>query len=73
MPEDTNIVRISCTVSKDQLVDALVLTFTPYREINAMFTGIDPTGKHVEMPVVIIITKMLWIKPSLLLLLQSTI
>jgi carboxymethylenebutenolidase len=73
MPEDTNIARISCTVSKDKVVDALVLTFTPYREINAMFTGIAPTGKHVEMPVVIIITKMLWIKPSLLLLLQSTI
>jgi hypothetical protein len=30
MPEDTNIVRISRTVSKDQVVDALILTFTPY-------------------------------------------
>ena len=38
MPEDTNIVRISRTVSKDQVVDELILSVTPYREIKAMFT-----------------------------------
>jgi carboxymethylenebutenolidase len=54
MPEDTNIVRISRTVSKDQVVDELILSFTHDIEIKPMLPGIAPTGKHIEIPIVII-------------------
>ena len=55
MPTDTNIVRISRTVSKDQVVDELIISFTHNREIKVILPGIPPTGKHVEIPLVAII------------------
>ena len=54
MPADTKIVRISRTVGKDQVVDELILSFTHDREIKIMLPGIAPTGKHVELPHVVV-------------------
>jgi carboxymethylenebutenolidase len=54
MPDDTKIVRISRTVSKDQVVDELVLSFTHDREIGFMLPGVPPTGRYVELPHVVI-------------------
>ena len=54
MPDDTKIVRVSRTVGKDQVVDELIISFTHNREIKIMFPGIPPTGKYVEIPLVVV-------------------
>jgi carboxymethylenebutenolidase len=54
MPADTKLVRISRTIGKDQVVDELILNFTHDREIDFMLPGVPPTGKHVEIPHVVI-------------------
>lgn len=54
MPEDTKFVRISRTIDKNQVVDELILSFTHNKEIEFMLPGIAPTGKHVEIPHVVI-------------------
>jgi carboxymethylenebutenolidase len=47
MPDDVNVVPLSRTVGKDQVVDELILSFTHDREIRAVLPGIQPTGKYV--------------------------
>jgi carboxymethylenebutenolidase len=54
MPADTKVVRLSRTVSRDQVVDELILSFTHDREIKVMLPGIQPTGKYVELPHVVV-------------------
>lgn len=54
MPDDINVMRISRTVGRDQVVDELILSFTHDREIRPVLPGIQPTGKYVEIPVVIV-------------------
>src|SRR5918996_1526207 len=54
MPADTKIVHVSRTVGKDHVVDELILSFTHDREIKYMLPGIPPTGKHVELPHVVV-------------------
>ena len=54
MPNDTKIERVSRTVGKDQVVDELIISFTHDREIKIMLPGIPPTGKYVELPLVVV-------------------
>jgi carboxymethylenebutenolidase len=54
MPADTEVIPISRTVSGDQVVDELLLTFTHDREIEYMLPGIAPTGRRVELPHVVV-------------------
>jgi carboxymethylenebutenolidase len=54
MPDDTKIIRISRTVGKAQVVDELILSFTHDIEIKSMLPGIQPTGKCVEIPHVVV-------------------
>ena len=54
MPADTKFVRVSRTVGRDQVVDELIISFTHDREIKIMLPGIPPTGKHVELPLVVV-------------------
>src|ERR671930_740064 len=54
MPDDTKVECISRTVGKDQVVDELILKFTHDREIEYMIPGIQPTGKYVEIPHVVV-------------------
>lgn len=54
MPEDVKFTRISRTVGRDQVVDELILRFTHDREIDPMLPRIPPTGKYVELPLVVI-------------------
>ena len=53
-PIDTNIVHISRTVGKEQVVDEIIISFTHDIEMDFILPGIAPTGRHVEIPVVII-------------------
>jgi carboxymethylenebutenolidase len=54
MPEDVKIKRISRTIGKNQVVDELILSFTHDIEIKSMIPGIQPTGKYVELPHVVV-------------------
>ncbi|MDQ3839104.1 MAG: ester cyclase, partial [Thermoproteota archaeon] len=54
MPADTKIERVSRTVGNDQVVDELIISFTHNREIKIMLPGIPPTGKYVELPLVVV-------------------
>jgi carboxymethylenebutenolidase len=54
MPADTQIVPISRTVSDDQVVDELVVTFTHDVEVPYLLPGVEPTGRYVEIPHVVV-------------------
>ena len=54
MPADTKFVRISRTIGKDQIVDELIISFTHDIEIPAMIPSIPPTGKYIELPLVVV-------------------
>lgn len=54
MPEDTEIIPVSRTVGKDQVVDELILKFTHDIPIDYMLPEIPPTGRHVELAHVVV-------------------
>lgn len=54
MPADTKVLRISRTVDEQQVVDELFLSFTHDKELDFILPAIPPTGKYVELPLVIV-------------------
>ncbi len=54
-PKDTKLIRISRTIGADRLVDEMLFCFTHDIEIDWMLPGIPPTGKYVEVPLVVIV------------------
>ena len=54
MPSDTKFVRVSRTIGKDQVVDELIISFTHDIEIPAMIPNVPPTGKYIELPLVVV-------------------
>jgi carboxymethylenebutenolidase len=55
MPADTELTPISRTVGSDQLVDEMVFKFTHDIQMDWMLPGVAPTGRRVEVPLVVII------------------
>ncbi len=55
MPPDTEIVPVSRTIGNDQLVDEMVFKFTHTIRMDWMLPGIPPTGKRVEVPLVVVV------------------
>ena len=55
MPPDMAMTPISRTIGQDQLVDEMVINFTHTVEIDWMLPGIPPTGRRVEVPLVVIV------------------
>lgn len=53
-PPDSRMVPISRTVGPDRLVDEFIMCFTHTEEIDYMLPGIAPTGRYVELPMVIV-------------------
>jgi carboxymethylenebutenolidase len=53
-PADTRVSQISRTVGEDQVVDELMLNFTHDVPLAFMLPGVPPTGKRVELPVVVV-------------------
>jgi carboxymethylenebutenolidase len=53
-PADTTVSQISRTVGTDQVVDELLLRFTHDVPLAFMLPGVPPTGKPVELPVVVV-------------------
>lgn len=55
MPPSTLLVPISRTVGEDQLVDEILFKFLHTVEMDWMLPGIAPTGRQVEVPLVVIV------------------
>jgi len=54
-PADTEVVPIARTVGKDRIVDELIHKFTHMIEMPWILPGIEPTGRRVEVAVVVVI------------------
>lgn len=55
MPPDTELTPISRTIGNDQLVDEMVFKFTHTIRMDWMLPGIAPTGKRVEVPLIVVV------------------
>ena len=55
MPPDTEIVPVSRTIGTDRLVDEMIFRFTHTIAMDWMLPGVPPTGKRVEVPLVVIV------------------
>jgi carboxymethylenebutenolidase len=55
IPPDTKIVPVSRTIGTDRLVDEMIFCFTHSVEMEWMLPGVPPTGKWVEIPMVVIV------------------
>ena len=55
MPTDRESIQISRTVGDNQLVDEMLFKFTHDTELDWMLPGVAPTGKRVEVAVVVVV------------------
>src|SRR2546425_9955535 len=55
MPPDTSMTPVSRTVGIDRVVDEMVFEFTHTIKMDWMLPGVEPTGKHVKIPLVVIV------------------
>ncbi|MBI1307771.1 MAG: carboxymethylenebutenolidase [Bacteroidetes bacterium] len=54
-PPDLEMVPVSQTIDQNQLVDEIIFKFTHTTEVGWMLPNIPPTGKRVEIPLVVIV------------------
>ncbi len=54
-PPDVTMTRVSLTIGTSQIVEELVITFTHTMVLDWLLPGVPPTGKPVEMAVVVIV------------------
>ena len=54
-PPDLEMDPVSQTIDQDQLVDEIIFKFTHTTEVGWMLPNIPPTGKRVEIPLVVIV------------------
>ena len=55
MPADTSIQLVARTLGQDRLVDEIIFSFTHTTEMPWMLPGVPPTGRCVEVPVVVVV------------------
>lgn len=55
MPPDTETVPVSRTIGSDRIVDEMIFRFTHTVEMEWMLPGVAPTGRRVEIPLVVIV------------------
>jgi carboxymethylenebutenolidase len=55
MPPDTSMTPVSRTIGIDRVVDEMVFEFTHTIKMDWMLPGVEPTGKHVKIPLVVIV------------------
>lgn len=55
MPPDTSMTPVSRTVGVDRIVDEMVFEFTHTSKMDWMLPGVEPTGKHVRVALVVIV------------------
>lgn len=55
MPPDTSMTPVSRTIGIDRVVDEMVFEFTHTIKMDWMLPGVEPTGKHVRVALVVIV------------------
>ena len=55
MPADTSMTPVSRTIGSDRIVDEMVFEFTHTSKMDWMLPGVQPTGKHVRVALVVIV------------------
>jgi len=55
MPPDTAMTPVSRTIGIDRVVDEMVFEFTHTSKMDWMLPGVEPTGKHVKVALVVIV------------------
>jgi carboxymethylenebutenolidase len=55
MPPDTAMTPVSRTIGTDRVVDEMVFEFTHTIKMDWMLPGVEPTGKHVKVALVVIV------------------
>ena len=55
MPADTSIQLVARTLGQDRLVDEIIFSFTHTSEMPWMLPGVPPTGRCVEVPLVVVV------------------
>lgn len=55
MPPDTAMTPISRTIGADRVVDEMVFEFTHTIKMDWMLPGVEPTGKHVKVPLIVVV------------------
>ena len=55
MPPDTSMTPVSRTVGAERVVDEMVFEFTHTIEMDWMLPGVKPTGKHVRVPLIVVV------------------
>jgi carboxymethylenebutenolidase len=55
MPPDTAMTPVSRTIGVDRVVDEMVFEFTHTIKMDWMLPGVEPTGKHVKVGLVVIV------------------
>jgi carboxymethylenebutenolidase len=55
MPRDTSIRPVFRTIGQGRVVDELILSFTHDLEMDWMLPGVRPTGRRVEIPMVVVV------------------
>ncbi|MSR57748.1 MAG: nuclear transport factor 2 family protein [Planctomycetaceae bacterium] len=55
MPADTTLRLLARTVGQNRVIDEFVFSFTHDVAMDWMLPGVPPTGKHVEVPTVVVV------------------
>jgi carboxymethylenebutenolidase len=55
IPPDMEMVAVSRTIGQERVVDELVLRFTHSIRLDWLLPGIPPTGRRIELPMVVIV------------------
>jgi carboxymethylenebutenolidase len=55
MPADTRITSVCRTVGQERVIDEIIFSFTHDIEMDWMLPGIGPTGRHVDVPFVVVV------------------
>jgi len=54
-PPDTKSTSISRTVGRNSVVDEMLFSFTHTQKVDWMLPNVEPTGKYMEVPLVVIV------------------
>ncbi len=55
MPPDTSMTPVSRTIGVDRVVDEMVFEFTHSIKMDWMLPGVEPTNKHVKIPLIVVV------------------
>ena len=55
MPADTRITSVCRTVGQGRVIDEMIFAFTHDLEMDWMLPGVAPTGRRVEVPLVVVV------------------